>query len=480
MCTIASCKILVMKPVLVFCLLLVTLCAQSQTNASYRIFSAERLRQDADSLYASLQANHPALYAHFPKEQADQAFLRFRQSIGRPMDRVQFMRLVSCFLARFHDGHTFLATDFEMEEVRLYEQGGGRFFPLTVTILDGKIYCRKNDTTGFSIQPGDQILRINGIAAASIIHSLAGLWSADGQRTAIISAERLFSFGLWLTYGWGNETTVTYLHKGKIRKERMSGRSKKWMTDQLFHHGQARALHLYPDYSLAVIEINEYTQVKRSNAFIDSCFMVIRAMGLQNVALDLRGNGGGNSSIGDHLLAYITSKPFLTVQEKIWRDGPLMRSVDTANWRYPSLHEVRTQWTRVAPDRYRQTFQPETADSTILPLPVHFYLFTSGRTFSSAHMTALAVKCGGLGTIIGQPTGERLDLTGEIASYKLPQSGIEVWMPTAIYRSACGPGEQVGVMPDHLVPQRVADLLAHKDPELEWLKASIGHQRAGS
>ena len=53
-----------------------------------------------------------------------------------------------------------------------------------------------------------------------------------------------------------------------------------------------------------------------------------------------------------------------------------------------------------------------------------FYLITSPATYSSAHMTALAVKCYQIGTILGEPTGERINLTGESIGFELPNTKI--------------------------------------------------------
>jgi hypothetical protein len=91
-------------------------------------------------------------------------------------------------------------------------------------------------------------------------------------------------------------------------------------------------------------------------------------------------------------------------------------------------------------------------------------------------MTALGVKCGELGTIIGQPTGERLDLTGEILAYKAPNSGISIVIPVATYKSGCGDGAQVGVQPDHLVITTIDDIRKGIDPKLEFLKKKLRNE----
>src|ERR1700754_1589830 len=116
-----------MKKILCLFFLLSALAGAAQTDTvTYRTFTAAELRDDLDTLYQQLQDNHPSLFAQWSKKDADKAFRQLRQGIGQPMNRLQFIRIVSPFLARFQDGHTFLSTEFDSEEFKTYGQQGGR------------------------------------------------------------------------------------------------------------------------------------------------------------------------------------------------------------------------------------------------------------------------------------------------------------------------------------------------------------------
>jgi hypothetical protein len=88
-------------------------------------------------------------------------------------------------------------------------------------------------------------------------------------------------------------------------------------------------------------------------------------------------------------------------------------------------------------------------------------------------MTALQVKCANLGTIIGQPTGEMVDLTGEINHFVLPNTKLPVWIPLAMYKAACPMKEKVGVQPDHYIKPSLADIMQNRDAEVDYLKQLI-------
>lgn len=449
--------------------------AQSQQDASRQLEPAQ-LQADWDTLYAQLQNNHPALYAQWPKKDADAVFRKLRKELDRPLKQSAFELLVSKFVAGFQDGHTFLDVGFESEAFVAYGKQGGKLFPLGVSIIEGKIYCSNVSFSTAAIPLGAEIISINNRSAHEIVQTLTSLQSADDRRSGYVTTQRLFGFSLWHTYNWGNQCKVSFQNKGKKQTVDVEGISTEDYIKLTFGKDSIYQLRMFPEYQLAVLQINSYNSLKAARAFIDSSFQVIKDQGIKHVALDLRKNGGGNSTIGDIVLGYITKNPYTDISSKTWLDGPLMKAVPSDNWRYKTMEQVRKDWQLVGPNRYFKSLSPNQPDSLKHPelfTTAKFYLLTSGRTYSSAHMTALSVKCGKLGTIIGQPTGERLDLTGEIIEFKLPNTKITIVVPTALYTSACGNGKQVGVQPDYNIPLQVEDIAAGRDAELEFLKGLI-------
>lgn len=449
-----------------------------QDSIPYKKFAAHGLKHDLDSMYYQLQVNHPDIYANWSKAEADEAFGKLRSSVRDSMNRLELTRLVSPFIARFKDAHTFVDVSFENEDIELYASRGGRFFPLGVAIIGDKLFCLNTSYSNGEIAKGDEITHINGVKSKEIIGELVGLWSADGKENAVATTQRLFSYTLWIRYGWGTLVNVTVNSKGLSTTYKLEGIDKKSFLNLTFNvGGTIRDLHIYPDYNLAVFEINSYGNVKATNRFVDSCFRMIRNMGIKNIVLDLRKNGGGNSYIGDYFLAHINRKPYNTISSKRWRLGPLLSSLKPGDFLYNIVERDKKTYNAEGEFLQSAIFQPLPAaaleDSSLYMDGVNFFLFTSARTYSSAHMTALAVKCGQLGTIIGQPTGERLDLTGELVEYELPHSKLKIVIPTASYKTACGNGKQIGVTPDYFIPLSEEDLKHDRDAELEFLKKLI-------
>ncbi|RYZ00289.1 MAG: hypothetical protein EOO11_02145 [Chitinophagaceae bacterium] len=465
-----------MKAWLLFLFLLTGTVTVAQKDTSAPLFTVAQLQGDLDSLYGALQANHPELYAHWPKAAADSAFAALRAQVTAPLRSADLYRLMMPFVARFRDGHTFLDVDFESPDMDRYEAGGGRYFPLRVRIIDGRIYSRDTLAGARPIYPGDELLHLNGRPAASVVQDLIARWPADGPEYARVSVERLFGYVLWLVNGWGTDTRLLVQQGSRKNTVIAEGVPRGELLATLFNKGANCSMRLFPGHSLAVVQINAYKEVRKTNAFIDSCFRVIRAQGIRHVALDLRRNGGGNSAIGDYFIAHLSRTPYSVIRSKSWRLGPLVVGLPEGHWMRAAISESGRSYRREGQYLHSPAFAPEAPaplPDTSLFVPARFYLLTSAVTYSSAHMTAMAVKCGGLGTIIGQPSGERLDLTGEVLEYRLPATKLTLVIPMAMYRAACGNGSDLGVQPDIAVPLRIADIRAGRDAELEVLKELV-------
>ncbi|RYZ23098.1 MAG: hypothetical protein EOO16_06515 [Chitinophagaceae bacterium] len=446
----------------------------AQTDSTQR-FAPGALRADLDSLYAALRDNHPALYAQWPKADADRAFQRLRAQVQAPMTRLEFYRLTMPFVSHFRDGHTYLELDLESPDMAAYEKAGGRYFPLRVAIIGERLFTRE---AAGGAAAGTEIRGINGKASGKIIRELVADFPADGAENARASVERLFGWMLWLRYGWGTRNRLELATASGKRNLELPGVDHDRMFANFFPNGPTRELELHPEVSLGVVHIRNYHQTAKSKQFIDSCFRVLRASGIRNVALDLRLNGGGDSEIGTYFLRHITTKPQVMTRSKSWRLGPLVTALPATHWMARTIEGQRRTFTLAGEFLTSPPFEPEPLPALpdSLFLNARLFVLTSPRTFSSAHMTALAVKCSGMGTLIGQPTGERLDLTGEVLDYQLPHTRIGLSIPAAQYRSACGKGSQVGVQPDIVVNPTAADLQAGRDAAMEKLKAEIRKQ----
>lgn len=424
----------------------------------------DSLLEDFNQLHDWLLGTHPKLYFHSDSVKTEANWKNARKKLKEPMTVDEFDRLLSPLLAQYRDGHTFMDLDLQSDVFLNFQKNDGRLFPFEVRIVEDQLLLTNNLYTD-SLPRGVLIKSINHIPVRRILDQLIQSYSGDHPENIKATVSRLFPFLLWKAYQWNGEFRIET--DQPVMTQSVKGIPAKTWIQKMFG-GSPWSLTLYKEQHLAIVECRTYSgKAERVKAILDSFFTIIRNENIQHVALDLRRNGGGNSYLGDIFLSYVTTKPFSAIRSKSIRDSKFLQSQPEAEWQ----RKARKEWKREG-EYLTQEFTaqpgPVLSDSS-LRFTGDFYLLTSARTFSSAHMTALEVKCSQLGTIIGQPTGEDIDLTGEIVSFQLPHSKLIALAPCASYQAAQNLPHRMGVEPDILVPLSLHNLQKSDDPERDLL-----------
>lgn len=173
--------------------------------------------------------------------------------------------------------------------------------------------------------------------------------------------------------------------------------------------------------SLAVLTLTECNYNDIYKDLLNKMFTEIKDKGIRNVAVDLRGNGGGNSLVADEFIKYLDIDEYKISTFK-WRLGIFTVNYDEnteKNSRYDDL-----------------TFKG------------NVYILTDVDSFSSAMMFAQFIKDNGLGTIIGEPPGNNPNGYGDISFFRLPESGLYLSVSTKKFIRASGDESDSLVKPD--------------------------------
>jgi C-terminal processing protease CtpA/Prc len=188
-------------------------------------------------------------------------------------------------------------------------------------------------------------------------------------------------------------------------------------------------------------------------------FAQLREAKVENLVLDLRGNGGGEDMYGALLVSYLSAESFgyfdrIEVTEDYAQFGETLRR----DGRRLMLSHDGLQVQEPAQDRFTGKV----------------YLLIDGWTFSTAADVATVAHHNGLATFVGEETGGGYDgntsgVSGDIA---LVHSGFGVRVPRWMYTTAnvghAYPGR--GVPPDHHVPGTAEEALTGRDPQLELVR----------
>jgi C-terminal processing protease CtpA/Prc len=332
---------------------------------------------------------------------------------------------------------------------------------------------------GTSLQPGDVIERVNGQPAASLLARLEDLMPG-GQSTKQRGARLQFGRMLWLIgVNAPYQLDVKAAGTAAIRKINVAG-NRRFAPDSVFERvGAPIEYSLLPD-RIGLIQFYEMTE--KPEEFIrqmSGIYVDILSDRPRGLIIDIRDNPGGNSLLGQILLALVTDKAYRPFSERRWKVSQICQDYFRALDR-EELSRQFADYLNEPPGK----LLIEPVDAKTLKLPKLAFkgpvaALIGPDTFSSAEILADAMKTYNLVELFGQPTGEPANQYGEVCQTVLPNSGITLAAPSAYFIRADGNADTGDpVFPHHLVSPGPAQ--SGVDPVLDAARRWIGAQPAAS
>lgn len=196
-------------------------------------------------------------------------------------------------------------------------------------------------------------------------------------------------------------------------------------------------------------------------AVVDALEARIAAGTVAHLVVDLRGNGGGTGRIGASLLQAIAGRQVAQSGGKRWRRSPEYEA---------AIAELVPIWLRWAPWRRRLLGEDGVATLDAIPIGgtatvgapqdafdaglrarVRTTVLIDGAVASSATQFARAVQFHELGELVGAPTADSTSGLGEIAFFRMPNTGLVFASPSAEFVDLSGQPIDGPVMPDRLI-----------------------------
>ena len=480
--------------------LLLIRCSVSRNYNPDKKYPRQELQHDYTLLRNILEKKHPSLYWYTPKDSMDYFFDKGYKQIEDSMTELQFgWKIIAPLTHTIHCGHT----SFSMSK------GWNSFiknkripsFPLYMKIWKDTMVVTANLNPKDSIlKKGTLITGINGMRNQTMIQGIFDYLAEDGHADNV-NYIRLSSnfpyfhrnvFGIYKNYSVqyfdsvGKQKKISVpvfipgsdslhkkipigngikLHKA-TRKERLEN---------------IRSLEIDSADHLVILTLNSFSKGHLRN-FFRQTFRTLKNSNLHNLAIDIRGNGGGEISNYVLLSKYIRNTPF--------------KVADTATSVAKSLHPYAryikngfinslglTFFTgRKKDGRYhfgywdRHTVKPKRKN--------HFsgnvYVLTNGLTFSASTLFCNSVKGQDNVKLVGEETGGGWYGNSGILipDIILPNTKIKVRLPLfrlVQYHHISTKGS--GVTPDIFVPPSVKDVRNNVDRKMETVKALV---RAGA
>ena len=476
-----------MRTLLLFTALL--LCTPVGTAA---VLQPPQLQQDFDVLRRAVEEAHGGLYRFTPKADLDRVFASARAELSQPMTTLAFAAALSTALANIRDGHTRL----ELDDPTISAMATAPMLPLRVGHENGRYVVTSNDTPSDStIQPGMELVAVNGKTIAAIVGAIAPKLSPDGfvETGKPARLARGFAQNYWLYVDQTSTFTVVartsdgrtvtttlpgVTSAARAANGRGNGVNATMAANVAKLDGASDNISLTFENSGAVGRLR--VRVFDGATFIadlDKAFAALRDKGSKALVLDLRGNGGGVDMYGAALVSHFMSVPFRYFEYiKLTTITPSFATLK------PSALDSLRNGTRPAPDGgflVQRDLHPGVAEQkpAARPFQDKLVVLTDGGTFSTAADVCAQLRARTPAIFVGEETGGAAEgnTSGFNAQVVLPNSGLKLNVQMYGYWNAVGPPRAGakptprgrGTLPDVTVVRTVADTLAGKDAAIE-------------
>jgi hypothetical protein len=430
----------------------------SYDSYSQKRFSPSELILDIDSLNKKILEIHPNPFTKIDSITYFKEISRIKLSIDKPLTGDEFYRLLAPITIKIGDGHTGLNPDQNQMIISKLR------FPFDVFIQDKHMFIIKNYSVNNEILAGSEILKINGIATNEILSTLLKYIPGESERFTMAAMENFFPMAYRFVYGDCNKFSVEIKRSGKVDIYEVNTLT----NEQQKISENLKPSRLYFKNNVAVIDLRNFSS-SDFTAFIDSVFTQISNKNVGSLIIDLRYNGGGEASLADSLISYLTPNEYQSMQSDLikisYTTTDYIQQLQSMNWGEKRGRFYVCSGMTIKPINRRGFFNGS------------IYVLTSSMTYSTAGFFANVVKCYKIGTIIGSETGQPMIAYGDTYNYFLPNSNLSCAIAKQKFVLCCARTEGQGVIPDYIIKPNLTDRLKGIDTEMNFTLRLIENKK---
>ena len=435
-------------------------------------YTQAEAQEDLLVLFRQLRENHFDLYARRSVEDYERHYEELLKEVDGPIPRTRFHTMLHRLLAYGNVGHA--KTEVALLDGLAHLQQGGKVIPLSIRYHDDDMVLEEWADDSEVLPPGAIIKSLGGLKLQEFEARARALISADTDRLLHAQLEQGLPIYLFLLFG-----DVKALEVGFIRPDGESGNHR--VTARTYQElmalaqnrpverpevdGSMRAFHPLGDdvfylrpgpFSATAEERGEDGSVYAVDgfrAFIDKAFNALAESEAGNLVIDLRGNGGGDVSFSDLLIARIADRPFTFASRYAVRAGKLTKIAWSEN-----EGSAETISGRIA----HGISNAATGSTFEVELPLVFpaetgrfegqvWVLVNRHSYSNAAVIAAQIQDYDFGTLMGESTADLATTYGAVESFTLPHSDAVVYYPKAYMVRPSGDLTVAGVRPDVLL-----------------------------
>ncbi|WP_300669853.1 S41 family peptidase [Soonwooa sp.] len=495
----------------VFCFLILGCQSVKKANADFeKKVPVEALQQDIDQAYTALKRFHPELFWYISEQDLTKKLDSLKFSIDQPLNRQEFYFKLAPVIAQIREGHLRLRMpqkQYTKAETKAFEKKTPLFGQYTYRISADKIIVnRATIDSEKKLNPGTEILEINGVKTKDLISKYRSLITSDGYNQTYYKyamSEAFFSY-YTAEYGLLNEAnlkinfnnqisnfTLKRIDKEEAKKQKYepSKEAKKIYDFDARTNSFNRSMRFAtPDSTVAYIKIKTFSDTG-SSKFYKKTFKKIKEAKSKYLILDIRNNLGGSLDEINNLYSYLTNENYTLVKmpEMTFKNAATHRnyffnlsatSKIISAPAYPFflagnkfLSGVNSNGTAI----FKESAAKE-SKSNKDAFKGKIYVLINGASFSASSVLSAKLKFDKRATIVGEETGGANDGTvaGFNNSIQLKNSKIDLPIGLLFIQPNINPvGQKRGVMPDVEVDSDFYNIHQDKDLQLQWILSDI-------
>jgi hypothetical protein len=432
-------------------------------------FTAAEAQEDLRILYQRLQNEHVDLFARRNKTEYDAHIDGLAARIGGPIPKSKFRFMLHEAMAFGEIGHA--KTEAAMEDVFAHVGKGGGIIPLSI-VYRGEGMLTDNWTgTSEALPPGSRIIALGGMPTADFEAEARKLVSADTKRLLWAQIEQGLPAYLYLVFGPRDALTVEYVAPDgtsgthdvaamplgemyALQDERPVARPDRNANARVYRDLGDGLFYLQPGpFSATSEERGEdgaaYT-IGPFREFVAQAFAALADSGARDLIIDLRGNGGGDASFSDLIIARLTDQPYRHSARYEIRAGPNTKAVwagrdtdpETLSGRIAAALQTAADGERVSIEL--PTIQPISDNA----FDGRVWVLVDRHSYSNAAVVAALMQDLGIARVMGEETADVPTTFGAVESFALPNSGASITYPKAYMVRPSGSEAVRGVVPD--------------------------------
>lgn len=451
-----------------------------EPDFGFRKIAKAQMEEDVRFWHTVMEESHVNLYHAISKEALLNMEKELLANVKDSITQTDAVLLIGKLAAALDEGHIGLPSSSITDSLYINSL---RFPFLLQKVQDDRWIVDRDVSSEQQLGVNAAILEINGVQVSELNriyrNYFGGLDTWRRQQIMTNVRKLLFLHGIESPF-----TIKAITAEGKPVSFQATGYSRK-QADSLnkvlaaiSKPAAAYSFTMLPD-NIAYIHYRQMVNDKSNPfpAFLEKTFAAIREKNAAGLVIDLRDNGGGDSSFGDSLIQYFSSKPYrfsggmkwkISRHYKTFLKQQTSNSNNDADNRFYNSMKDGEMYTYIS----RDLRKPKDTD---LRFNGKTALLVGPDTFSSANMMADGISSYKLATIFGEPTGESGNDFGEMFNFMLPNSYIIARCSTKMFTRADGNENNFDpVLPDVTVKPSAADLREKKDVVLEaavkWIR----------